>query len=128
MNRLVNPASIGAPAAAYSHAVTSSAGSRLIHTSGVVPARSDGSVPEDLGEQAELVWDLIAVILEDAGFSLRDIVSYTTYVVVGGDLSVVMAVRDRKLEGHHAASTLLQVPALARPAWKVEIAVVAAAD
>jgi hypothetical protein len=37
-----------------------------------------------------------------------------------------MAARDRAMGGHRAASTLLTVPALARPAWKMEVAVVAA--
>jgi enamine deaminase RidA (YjgF/YER057c/UK114 family) len=37
-----------------------------------------------------------------------------------------MASRDAHLSPHTAASTLITVPALARPEWKVEIAVVAA--
>jgi len=38
----------------------------------------------------------------------------------------VMAARDAVLQGHLAASTLVTVPALARPEWRMEIAVVAA--
>ncbi len=37
-----------------------------------------------------------------------------------------MGARDRALGGRRVASTLVTVPALARPEWKVEIAVVAA--
>jgi enamine deaminase RidA (YjgF/YER057c/UK114 family) len=37
-----------------------------------------------------------------------------------------MVARDRALEGHRAASTLIVVPALARPEWRMEIALVAA--
>jgi hypothetical protein len=37
-----------------------------------------------------------------------------------------MAARDQALGGHRAASTLVTVPALARPEWRKEIAVVAA--
>jgi enamine deaminase RidA (YjgF/YER057c/UK114 family) len=48
----------------------------------------------------------------------------------GGELSTrlaeVMAARDAVLQGHLAASTLVTVPALARPEWRMEIAVVAA--
>jgi len=55
-----------------------------------------------------------------------DLVSVTTYVVVGEDLGAVMAARDAMLGEHRAASTLVTVPALARPEWRVEIAVVAA--
>ena len=36
------------------------------------------------------------------------------------------AARDAAFAGHVAASTLVTVPALVRPEWKVEVAVVAA--
>ena len=51
----------------------------------------------------------------------------TTYVVDGhaDELATVMAARDAFLDGHLAASTLVVVPRLAQPAWKLEIAVVA---
>ncbi len=53
--------------------------------------------------------------------------SVTTYVVAGEELGPVMAARDRAMAGHVAASTLVTVPALARPEWRLEVAVVAAA-
>ena len=99
---------------------------RWLHTSGVVPARHDGSVAGDVAEQARTVWANIAAMLASAGMEPADIVSVTTYVVPGQDLASVMAERDRFLDGHLAASTLVVVPELAQPAWKVEIAVVAA--
>ena len=36
-----------------------------------------------------------------------------------------MAERDRALDGHLTASTLVVVPELAQSAWKVEVAVIA---
>ena len=48
-------------------------------------------------------------------------------LIDGEPLGEVMAARDRALGGHRAASTLVPVPALAQPAWRMEIAVVAAA-
>ena len=66
-------------------------------------------------------------MLGDAGMVPSDIVSITTYVVVGEPLAPVMAARDPALDGHRSASTLVTVPALARPEWRVEIAIVAAA-
>jgi 2-iminobutanoate/2-iminopropanoate deaminase len=56
-----------------------------------------------------------------------DVVSVTTYVVGSEELGPVMAARDAFLGGHRAASTLVTVPALARPEWRLEIAIVAAA-
>lgn len=53
--------------------------------------------------------------------------SITTYVVVGNDLNPVMHARDVAMGRHMAASTLVTVPALAQPQWKLEISFVAAA-
>jgi 2-iminobutanoate/2-iminopropanoate deaminase len=125
-SRPIEPDDIAPPAANYAHAVLSESTVRWLHTSGVVPIAPDGSVPEGVADQAEVVWANIAAMLREAGMQPRDIVSITTYAVVGEDLGPVMAARDRALGGHRAASTLVTVPALVRPEWKVEIAVIAA--
>ena len=57
-----------------------------------------------------MVWANIAAMLRDAEMSPSDIVSVTTYVVVGEDLAPVMAARDAALGDHRAASTLVTVP------------------
>lgn len=128
MNREIAPASIAPPAANYAHAVTSEHVLKWLHTSGVVPIRPDGTVPEAIDEQADVVWANLMAMLAEAGMTARDVVSITTYVVVDhlASLPAVMVARDRALGGHHAASTLVTVPALARPEWKMEIALVAA--
>ncbi len=128
MNTPLTPRELAAPAAAYSLAVLSHNPNRILHTSGIVGARPDGAVPDDIGEQAAVVWDSIAVLLAEAHMSVTDIVSYHTYVVHGHDLAAVMAARDAFLQGHRPCSTLVPVPALARPDWKVEIAVIAIAE
>jgi enamine deaminase RidA (YjgF/YER057c/UK114 family) len=123
----IRPADIAAPAANYAHAVVTDSASRWLHTSGVVPIAPDGSTPESLADQAALVWTNIAAMLRDADMAPDHIVSVTTYVVADEDLTPVMAARDAALGGHRAASTLVTVPALARPEWRMEIAVIAAA-
>lgn len=127
MHRPVTPSSIAPPAANYAHAVLTTGATRWLHTSGVVPTRPDGSTPDDVGEQAEVVWANISAMLAEAEMGSADVVSVTTYVVVGEPLGPVMAARDRFLGGRRVASTLVTVPALARPEWRMEIAVVAAA-
>jgi len=128
MNREIAPSTIAPPAANYAHAVLSEGPSKLLHTAGVVPIGVDGEVPSSIDEQAAVIWANIAAILYAAGMALDDVVSVTTYVVVDllGALGAVMAARDRALGGRRVASTLVTVPALVRPEWKVEIAVVAA--
>jgi enamine deaminase RidA (YjgF/YER057c/UK114 family) len=126
VNRTIAPATIAPPAATYAHAVLSEAPSRWLHTSGVVPVAADGAVPGGLAAQAEVVWANLGAILAEAGMGPEDVVSITTYVVTGQHLAPVMAARDRFLAGHLAASTLVTVPALARPEWRMEVALVAA--
>ena len=126
MNQPVNPSDLAPPAANYHHAVLTPAGSTMLFTSGVVPTRPDGSVPSSLVEQADQVWANLLSIIGAAGFAVHEVVSITTYVIVGQELGEVMAARDRALDGHIAASTLVTVPALARGEWLVEIALVAA--
>jgi 2-iminobutanoate/2-iminopropanoate deaminase len=126
MNSEIAPSGIAPTAANYAHAILSEGPSRLLHTSGVVPIAADGSVPTDLAEQAVTVWSNLRAILDEAGMAVTDIVSVTTYVVVGEPLGPVMAARDAALGGHRAASTLVTVPALARPEWRMEIALIAA--
>jgi 2-iminobutanoate/2-iminopropanoate deaminase len=126
MHREVAPPTIAAPAANYAHAVLTEGAGTWLHTSGVVPIAPDGAVPTDVAAQAEVVWANIGEMLAAAGMDAADVVSVTTYVVAGVELGPVMAARDAALSGRRAASTLVTVPALARPEWKVEIAVVAA--
>ena len=125
-NLPITPPTIAPPAARYHLGVVVPAGSRMLYTAGIVGQRPDGSISDDIGEQAAEVWRSIGAILDEAGFSVADIVSYSTYAVVGNALATVMAARDSFLGDHAAASLLLPVPALAQATWKVEIAVVAA--
>ena len=133
MPRELKPVELAAPAAAYAHGVHVPAGHELIVTSGVVPTRRDGTVPADIGEQASVVWQNILAILAEGMMSAGDVISVTTYVVYSPDfdemttrLKLVMGARDAALNGHLAASTLVTVPALARPEWLMEISVLAA--
>jgi 2-iminobutanoate/2-iminopropanoate deaminase len=120
------PSTVARPAANYALAMRVSDVAVWVHTAGIVGTRPDGTIAADIGEQAAEVWRTVGALLAEAGMGPRDIVSYTTYAVVGLDLGEVMAARDAFLGDHRAASVLIPVPALAQPAWKVEIAVVAA--
>jgi enamine deaminase RidA (YjgF/YER057c/UK114 family) len=127
VNSEVNPSSIAPPAANYAHGVLSTNPAKVLHISGTVGTRPDGTISADVAEQAEEVWRSLAAICDEAGMSLDDIVSITTYAVTGEVLGGVMAARDRALRGRRVASVLITVPALARPEWKMEIAAVAIA-
>ena len=126
----VEPESLAPPAARYAHAVRVEGPATMVFTSGVVPTMPDGTVPSSMEGQARCVWANLIEILRASSMSVTDVVSVTTYVVAGealrDDLATVMAVRDEVMGEHRAASTLVTVPALARPEWRMEISLVAA--
>lgn len=126
----VRPEHLAPPAAKYAHAVRVEGPATMVFTSGVVPTMPDGTVPSSLEGQARCVWANLIEILRSSGLGISDVVSITTYVVaresLSADLAAVMAVRDEVMGDHRAASTLVTVPALARPEWSMEIALVAA--
>jgi 2-iminobutanoate/2-iminopropanoate deaminase len=121
----LSPANVAPAAASYSLGVVLRNPAVLLHTAGIVGTSPNGQVPDDLHAQATNVWQTIAALVSDAGLSMSDLLSYTTYAVDGEDLSVLMAARDQALGGHKCASTLIVVPRLARPEWRVEVAAVA---
>ena len=126
----VRPEHLAPPAAKYAHAVRVDAPATMVFTSGVVPTMPDGTVPTSIEGQARCVWANLIEILRTSGMAVSDIASITTYVVaretLSADLAAVMSVRDEVMGDHRAASTLVTVPALARPEWSMEISLVAA--
>ena len=128
MNRIISPDAIAAPAANYAHAILTTDAASWLHASGAVGTLPDGTVPDSIDAQVDAIWVNLLAIVAEAGMTADDIVSITTYVVAEfiDSLGIVMAARDRRLGGRRVASTLVAVPALARPHWKVEFALVAA--
>lgn len=126
----IQPEHMAPPAANYAHAVRVEKADEFIFTSGVVPTMPDGTVPPTLEGQARVVWANLLEILRAGGMGVSNVVSITTYVVASetlrDDLSAVMSVRDEVMGSYRAASTLVTVPALARPEWLMEISLVAA--
>ena len=127
MNQPLDPPSIRPPFARYSHGVEVASAKRLAVVSGQLGVRPDDTVPESVGEQAELCFANIAAILGEAGMSLADIVRINAYVTDRADMTAYMEVRDRMVADPPPASTLMIVSGFTRPEFKVEIEVIAAA-
>jgi 2-iminobutanoate/2-iminopropanoate deaminase len=125
MHRVLAPKNVAGPAARYALGLAVDRPEIVVQTAGIVGERPDGTISDDPAEQAAEVWRSIAAILAEGGLGASDIVSYTTYAVVGVDRMTIQAARDAYLDGHLAASTLLYVPMLARPEWKIEVVVTA---
>jgi enamine deaminase RidA (YjgF/YER057c/UK114 family) len=129
MHEQIMPPELPAPAANYAYGVVATNPSRWLHTAGVVGIDRDGTVPPTVALQARVVWSNLATILAAAGMGPDDIVSISTFVVasaMGTGLPEAMAERDAFMAGRLVASTFVTVPALVRPEWLIEIAVIAA--
>jgi enamine deaminase RidA (YjgF/YER057c/UK114 family) len=75
----------------------------------------------DVEAQAEQAMANIAMLLEEAGSRLADIVKVTVYLTDIRFREPVYCVMGRWLKGVYPVSTGLVVDALARPEWLVEI-------
>lgn len=104
-------------------------GGRLIYLAGQVANNPDGTVAgaNDLARQAEKVYENIGHVLQAAGATPGSAVKETTWVL---DLEAWRQhgtpVRRAFYNGDFPASTLVEIPALARTEFLVEVEVIAA--
>jgi enamine deaminase RidA (YjgF/YER057c/UK114 family) len=75
----------------------------------------------DVEAQAEKAMSNIAMLLEEAGGELEDVVKVVVYLTDIRYRETVYRVMGRWLKGVHPVSTGIVVQALARPEWLVEI-------
>jgi enamine deaminase RidA (YjgF/YER057c/UK114 family) len=99
----------------------------LLFISGQVARAADGSIPDDVTEQADLVFRKTVEVLRWAGLDLGDLVEMVSYHVDSTNtLSQFMAVKERYIKPPFAAWTAVPVPALGNASFKVELRSVAA--
>lgn len=104
------------------------AGSRLLFISGQVGARPDGTMCPSEEEQHEQAWRNLVAVLREAGYGLKDLIEVTVYVTGRSGVPLFRATRDRMLDGHLVATTLVIAAGLASPDWLVEISAIAAKE
>lgn len=126
MNKKHVPDTIAAPIAAYSHGIEIPANARILHTAGQVGLRTDGTTPEGVTAQTEVVWTNLVAILASAGMGIEDVVKVVTYVINEDDFWPMAQARAKFLGDARPASTGVIVKALAKPDWLVEVEVIAA--
>jgi 2-iminobutanoate/2-iminopropanoate deaminase len=126
MPRPLQPTSIRAPFARYSHGVEVGPGERLVFCSGQLGIGPDDELPTTVEGQAERCFENIRAVLREAGLDLKNIVRINAFVTRREDMAGYMAVRDRVVSDPPPASTLMIVSGFARPEFLVEVEVVAA--
>lgn len=123
----LNPASIRAPFAAYSHGVIVEAPRRMLFASGQLGVSPDDVIPEGIEAQSVLCFENIRAILAEGGMDFSHVVRFSAFVTDRVYFPVYGAVRSRYVSGNVFSSTLLIVSGFTRPEFKVEVEVTAVA-
>lgn len=121
-----NPPNVCPPLGLYSHIAKVPPNTELFYISGQLGVRKDGTCPDNIGDQADLIFSNIIEILKSQGLAASDIVKLQTYMVEGHDGQKVRTARIKYLGNHRPISTAIYVSALVSPEWFVEIDVIAA--
>ncbi|MCM2398612.1 RidA family protein [Rhizobium sp. S95] len=126
MKRVFNPSSVRAPFGNYNHGLLVPPGASLLVTSGQLGIGVDDSIPADVTGQAELCFEAIKAILDDAGMTFADVIRISGFVTKREDFAAYMAVRDRYTLEPKPVSTLIVVGGFTRADFLVEVEVTAA--
>ncbi len=124
--KIFNPSSVRAPFGHYNHGLYVPPGASLLVTSGQLGILPDETVPPDVTAQAEICFEAIGAILEEAEMSFDDVIRISGFVTRREDFPAYMAVRDRYTGPLKPVSTLLIVGGFTRPDFLVEVEVTAA--
>jgi 2-iminobutanoate/2-iminopropanoate deaminase len=106
------------PVSHYCHVVRAG---NLIWVSGAIGVAADGTIPADVGKQAEIALASIDACLKAAGASAEHVVKVNVYLTNVDDRAKINPARQRYFGEHRPASTLVGVTALVLPDAKVEI-------
>lgn len=127
MIREVKAADAAQPYSNYAQAIAVEGAKKLLYVSGQVGADADGIIAVLPEHQHEHAWKNVLSILAKEGMDHRNIVDAHVYITDAAHIGIYREVRDRILQGHRCAATLLIVAGLAHPAMLMEVSVTAAA-
>ncbi|MGD3108039.1 RidA family protein [Streptomyces sp. YGL11-2] len=101
----------------------------LIHVSGQAGIDEQGrTISDDFLTQGRQAFANVERVLAAAGASFTDVVKVGIFVTdMAACLDQVIALREEFLSEPYPADTLLEVPSLARPDWRIEVEVTALA-
>jgi enamine deaminase RidA (YjgF/YER057c/UK114 family) len=125
MPTFLNPKDVHAPAGPYSHTAVVPPGAELLFIAGQVGMGPDGAVPAGFADQAELTFRNVRACLAAHGLGVEAVVKLSVFVLPGQDFQALRQIREKHFGAHRPASTTVYVPALAAPAFLLEVEAVA---
>lgn len=123
MVRVISWEECGLPAASKILDAATVSKSGMIYTSGSVGMAADGTIPESVEEQTEIAIANLITVLKTAGSSIDSVAKALVFVSDAALIPRVNAVYSKYFKTRPARSCV--VAALALPAFKVEIELVA---
>jgi enamine deaminase RidA (YjgF/YER057c/UK114 family) len=119
--RHLNPKGLSTPTG-YTHVVVPQRG-RVVFIAGQVAADSSGAVvgKGDFRAQTRQVYENLKIAVEAAGGTMADIAKMNTYVTDISQIAAMREIRQQYFAVNPPANTLVQVVALARPEYLIEI-------
>lgn len=118
--RVVNPPGTEAIYKSWKFAQAAVCGNR-VEVAGQVGVRPDGTSPETIEEQTRLALSNLKGVLEAAGSSMDHVLHLTQYFTNIKEARASDSVIDEFFTKHYPARTVVQVVALVRPQFKIEI-------
>lgn len=120
------PELANAPAPVAPYSVATEAGGLVFISGQVAIDPTDGSTPDGVAEQAELVMRNLGAILSELGLGYGDLVKTTVFLADIADFGTVNDVYGRFFDSEPPARSAIQAGALPKPQFKVEIEAIAA--
>lgn len=122
----VNPDDVFDPPT-YTQALRVTGATTIIFLSGQIAYDDDGGVLHegDFAGQTREVYRSIRSLVEEAGGTMESIVKLTTYLTDMGNYPELVKVRSEFFPKKGPAGTAVEVGALLRPEWMVEIEAIA---
>jgi reactive intermediate/imine deaminase len=126
--RHLNPKGLATPTG-YTHVVAPVRG-RMVFIAGQVAADASGQVvgKGDFRAQAQQVYANLKTAVEAAGATMADVAKINMYVTDLSQIAAMREIRQQYFTGNPPASTLVQVVALARPEYLIEIEAIAVVE
>lgn len=124
MKKEISPPSVGTVNAPYSAAIQVD---RWLYISGQVALDEQGNSVrgDDLAAQTRQIFDNIGAILEAAGGSFDDVVKVNYFVLSIDEFPSLVELRREYFQPPYPAATSVEVSALMKPEWLIEIEAVA---
>ena len=125
-HKRLNPDNVRPPGGNYTHSIEVDPNSKFLYVAGQTGVAQDGTIPDGIEAQAELVFDNINKVLAASGYGLEDVVFLKTFMTRREDRDGYQAIRSKFWGDIKSASTFLLVSGLANPKFLLEVEVIAA--